>query len=310
MERIEPSSSFGGRNMRNSDDHGFKTVISNADILAMLIKEYIPGFEGKELEEIKGCLDMEEGANKVRGREIEFHTEDGCIIMDSSFDLKVPGGPEKTVKVALESQSRVGKRERLFRRMQLYGSTMMSSQMGKEFVSPHYEGALDVYTIWIILNPTMEFCNKVDSYCLRNKEGMVMGGTKSPMPGINITIVGLGEYGDENINDKVRFVTMLLAPKIDKEERHRVILDNYNIQLNESILRGVDRIMSFTENSLDAAECEGALKEHNRLFDQHLKVYTDMIEKGRLDAEYLQSMDIDDDLKQALMQVISNRNKD
>ena len=310
MERIEPSSSFGGRNMRNSDDHGFKTVISNADILAMLIKEYIPGFEGKELEEIKGCLDMEEGANKVRGREIEFHTEDGCIIMDSSFDLKVPGGPEKTVKVALESQSRVGKRERLFRRMQLYGSTMMSSQMGKEFVSPHYEGALDVYTIWIILNPTMEFCNKVDSYCLRNKEGMVMGGTKSPMPGINITIVGLGEYGDENINDKVRFVTMLLAPKIDKEERHRVILDNYNIQLNESILRGVDRIMSFTENSIDAERYEATMMERNSWFDEQFKSYSILIEKGRLDAETLQELPMRDDLKQALMEVISNRNKD
>ena len=296
--------------MRNSDDHGFKTVISNADILAMLIKEYIPGFEGKELEEIKGCLDMEEGANKVRGREIEFHTEDGCIIMDSSFDLKVPGGPEKTVKVALESQSRVGKRERLFRRMQLYGSTMMSSQMGKEFVSPHYEGALDVYTIWIILNPTMEFCNKVDSYCLRNKEGMVMGGTKSPMPGINITIVGLGEYGDENINDKVRFVTMLLAPKIDKEERHRVILDNYNIQLNESILRGVDRIMSFTENSIDAERYEATMMERNSWFDEQFKSYSILIEKGRLDAETLQELPMRDDLKQALMEVISNRNKD
>ena len=35
-----------------------------------------------------------------------------------------------------------------------------------------------------------------------------------------------------------------------------------------------------------------------------------MIENGRLDAEYLQSMDIDDDLKQALMEVISDRNKD
>ncbi len=307
MERIEPSSSFGGRNMRNSDDHGFKTVISNADILAMLIKEYIPGFEGKELEEIKGCLDMEEGANKVRGREIEFHTEDGCIIMDSSFDLKVPGGPEKTVKVALESQSRVGKRERLFRRMQLYGSTMMSSQMGKEFVSPHYEGALDVYTIWIILNPTMEFCNKVDSYCLRNKEGMVMGGTKSPMPGINITIVGLGEYGDENINDKVRFVTMLLAPKIDKEERHRVILDNYNIQLNESILRGVDRIMSFTENSLDAAECEGALKEHQRDLESTVKMLMAMIDSGIVDVNRLEEVPMENDLREALREELHRR---
>ena len=68
--------------------------------------------------------------------------------------------------------------------------------------------------------------------------------------------------------------------------------------------------MSFTENSIDAERYEATMEEHNRLFDQHLKVYTDMIENGRLDAEYLQSMDIDDDLKQALMEVISDRNKD
>ena len=69
--------------------------------------------------------------------------------------------------------------------------------------------------------------------------------------------------------------------------------------------------MSFTENSLDAEGYEGEMREHNRLFDQHFKVYSDMIEKGCLDAEYLQSiMDIDDDLKQALMEVISDRNKD
>lgn len=44
--------------------------------------------------------------------------------------------------------------------------------------------------------------------------------------------------------------------------------------------------MSFTENSLDAEGYEGEMREHNRLFDQHLKVYTDMIENGRLDAEF------------------------
>ncbi len=68
--------------------------------------------------------------------------------------------------------------------------------------------------------------------------------------------------------------------------------------------------MSFTDNSLDAAEYEGMIKERNSWFDEQFKSYSILIEKGRLDAETLQELPMRDDLKQALMELISNRNKD
>ncbi len=68
--------------------------------------------------------------------------------------------------------------------------------------------------------------------------------------------------------------------------------------------------MSFTENSIDAERYEATMMERNSWFDEQFKSYSILIEKGRLDAETLQELPMRDDLKQALMEVISNRNKD
>ena len=281
------------------DDHGFKTVISNADVLAMLLKDFLPEFQGMDYEEVKNYLDVNEDTNTVREGNTEIRIEEGCIIMDSAFEIKVPDGTKRSLKVGIESQSSIGKRTRLLRRMQVYGGGMMFSQLGRDISDNRYEDAKDVYTIWIVLNPTTEFKNHIYHYCLRDDNGTKMGGD-TPMSGINIIIVGLGSYDDDDTDERLRFVTTLLSPKMDMTERYDAIRKAYMIELDRYVLRGVDKLMSFTENSIEAERYEGMMIEHQKAHDMQFNSYMILMRKGLLNAEVLQELDMEEELREEL----------
>ena len=73
------------------------------------------------------------------------------------------------------------------------------------------------------------------------------------------------------------------------------------------ILRGVEKIMSFTENSLDAAECEGALKEHQHDLESTVKMLMAMIDSGIVDVNRLEEVPMENDLREALREELHRR---
>ncbi|MBQ7701515.1 MAG: hypothetical protein IJT54_03840 [Candidatus Methanomethylophilaceae archaeon] len=183
--------------------------------------------------------------------------------------------------------------------MQVYGGGMMFSQLGRDISDNRYEDAKDVYTIWIVLNPTTEFKNHIYHYCLRDDNGTKMGGDTS-MSGINIIIVGLGSYDDDDTDERLRFVTTLLSPKMDMTERYDAIRKAYVIELDRYVLRGVDKLMSFTENSIEAERYEGMMIEHQKAHDMQFNSYMILMRKGLLNAEVLQELDMEEDLREEL----------
>ena len=58
----------GNNRERNAYDSRFKDIIRNSTVLSKIIKDNVDGMENLTLDEIKGCLDMEDDGKTVKGR--------------------------------------------------------------------------------------------------------------------------------------------------------------------------------------------------------------------------------------------------
>ena len=240
---------------KRDEDQGFKMVIHDSSVLSMILKQYIPEFRNMDIEDIKDCLNLTENRDYVIGRDTEFPSKkEGPIRVDSIFDIKLPGGKDTSIIVGIESQTRIGDRKRLLKRMCYYGCRIVSAQKRVEFSNDSYEDMKDVICIWLLLNPTREFRNDVKRLTLKGGSILHDDMNGIEIDSLSVIIVGL-DYSDD-ANSDVRFVSDLFYPDLTDEQRFELIEKNYNIRLSKSVLEGVDSVMSFGEESIRAERYE------------------------------------------------------
>ena len=73
------------------------------------------------------------------------------------------------------------------------------------------------------------------------------------------------------------------------------------------ILRGVEKIMSFTENSIDAERYEATMEEHQRDLESTVKMLMAMIDSGIVDVNRLEEVPMENDLREALREELHRR---
>ena len=92
------------------DDFDFKTVASNADILAEIVANYVDEYRGMPREDIKRCMDLDDTGRHAVVLETEIRVPGGGKFeLDALFSLRLPGGRmdrrTRTV-VAIEGQGK------------------------------------------------------------------------------------------------------------------------------------------------------------------------------------------------------------
>ena len=63
--------------------------------------------------------------------------------------------------------------------------------------------------------------------------------------------------------------------------------------------------MGFAENSIDAERYEGMMIEHQKAHDMQFNSYMILMRKGLLNAEVLQELDMEEDLREELSMELS-----
>ena len=91
-------------------DFDFKTVASNADILAEIVANYVDEYRGMSREDIKKCMDLDKTGKHAVVLETEIRIPSGGRFeLDALFSLRLPGyrsGRTNTV-VAIEGQGKL-----------------------------------------------------------------------------------------------------------------------------------------------------------------------------------------------------------
>ena len=284
--------------IREETDQGFKVVIHNSDVLSMILRDTIPEFEGMDLESIKDCLELGEDRTFVKGRDPEYPSRKGKATLDSRFDILLPGKKGRTpVILGIESQKEIGNSEHLYNRMLYYAGRMISNQKNRDFRNDNYQDMKDVICIWLILRPKGILKN--DIKCLKVRGSSICHEDDKEMvfDKLKILIVGLGDYAGD-IENRVRFASTLFAPDLDQQQRFDLVKENYNIELDESVLEGVDRIMGFYDNSIQAERQEGEI-------EGKVDTITKLVRSGILSADDIDNLDEYDQVKELVKENLS-----
>lgn len=239
-------------------DQGFKTVIHDINILSWLLHENVDELKGKSIDEIKTCLEIGEDGRTVIGRENDYFSMDsGSIIPDSVFDVTIPGtGEAISVIVNIEGQNDPIPDYPLEKRAEYYLARMVSSQKGRDFSGDDYGKIRKVYSIWLILDPRARYRNTAVRYRMRAEN--LAGDPKRVIPPLetfNLLIINVGRY-DSNLPDISAFPAALFS-MMTSDERRDLMMDRFNIELDDVLNRGVGELASIGQDTWNKGYREG-----------------------------------------------------
>ena len=189
--------------------------------------------------------------------------------------------------------------------MLYYAGRMISNQKNRDFRNDNYQDMKDVICIWLILRPKGILKN--DIKCLKVRGSSICHDDDKEMvfDKLKILIVGLGDYAGD-IENRVRFASTLFAPDLDQQQRFDLVKENYNIELDESVLEGVDKIMGFYDNSIQADRYEARMEgKAEGISEGKAEVLAELIRTGAISEDDVNSIDIDEDVRELVKKKIS-----
>ncbi len=134
-----------------------RELVTQAPVLAKIIKETVDEAADMTLEQVIECVTHQAAQVEVklgqgaRAPAMLEKNETGHIRADFVITLKL--GEELYVRVNIEAQNKPHPGYRLGRRMQVYGSELITEQFDLGWVSgSNYDGLRKVYSIWLISN--------------------------------------------------------------------------------------------------------------------------------------------------------------
>ena len=262
-------------------DASCKLLLSQKVILASILKDYLPEFDGLTVEVIaRDCIEGNPEVHRYATPKIwgisneDTDSEEGRISGDIRFRAEDPQGIVKIFNI--EAQNKFHQRYPMTKRGSYYIGRMISSQRGTEFNGSEYENLKKVYVIWIFLKPTMKWRNSVTYYETTQRQYIGSGSLKVEEYDLMTQIlIGLGDPDSPQAVGALRMLDVIFSSKIKVEEKKRILEEEFHIPMTEELTKGVSNVGSFS----DAVEEWG----FERGVDSVNDLYDHLINDGRMD---------------------------
>ena len=246
------------KNDETTDDLGFKTVIHDSNVLSWILRSNVDELKDKSIEEIKKCLDIGADGRFVNGRNIEYASKKSKTVkMDSVFDVRIPGEKDViSVIVNVEGQGDPDPGYPLEKMAEYYVGRMISTQKGRYFKGMDFGKLRKVYGIWIVFNPKAEYRNTAVKYSMKAES--LSGDPDREMPVVdafNILFINIGPY-DESLPDVSAFPAALFS-KMPDDAVHGIMKDRYNLEYDDVLREGVEKMSSLREDTYNWGFREG-----------------------------------------------------
>ncbi len=254
-------------------DAVLKQLIANKQILARIMKRFVPEFENCSLKDIeeKYILSGEISVSKVGvqknttnqmvesiGTEDKSNNE-GNITYDIMFMAEYPGEQGKLIKlyINLEIQNKYHPGYPLEKRGIFYASRRLCSQLLKIDKNTDYGQLLKVYSIWLCMGDDVsdENAETVTSYGFEKKD--VIGEVNVPRENYDLMDIIIIRINDEaEIEDEtLRLLQTLCSNRLEKREKIEKI-KQFGICSNE-MEGGIDEMCNLSESIFRGGRQEG-----------------------------------------------------
>ena len=233
-------------------DASCKKLLSFKIFLAHILKNCIEEFKNFDQEEIadkyiEGEPKISEIAvhqdEEIKGMNTESTSvSEKTVRYDILFYAFVPV-LEETVEfiINIEAQNEFSPDYPLLKRAVYYCSRLISSQRNKDFGDSGYKDIKKVFSIWICTSTPKNKQNTITrfSFTQKNLIGKAIF-DKKDYDLMEIIMVCLGKnYNDENYSGLIKLLDVLLSDKIKADEKKKILENEYNIKMTESIEREV-----------------------------------------------------------------------
>ena len=211
--------------------------------------------DNKSTHDIKGKRESI-GKNNKSKRLVGFNTEtgeinEGIVRFDIVFYVRLPrsnknNGVLSQVIINIEAQKSEPSGYNIMDRAVFYVSRLISSQKGRDFENSNYSDIKRVYSIWICMNmeeDCMSHVHLTKDDILGNHEW------KGRLDLVNIVMIGLAKEIPEHSDqyELHRLLGALLSQNLTVSEKIDIIGNEYDIQTNDDLRKGVNTMCNLGE---------------------------------------------------------------
>lgn len=248
-------------------DREAKRLLGNKHILAYILITLIDEFKGMTAKQAEkyiegdvyinaipvepGLTNKEEKFPETGDRVVGLNTEnaeinEGIIHFDIVFYVRMRDGVAQ-IMVNIEMQKDTPSEYKVLNRAIFYVCRLVSSQKERDFTNSNYDDIKRVYSVWIC--PKMAE-NSIKYVHLTSEDILGSQQWDGKLDLLNIMLIGLSRDlpGHDDRYELHRLLGTLLSTELKPEEKLEIMSKEYDIPIEQSIRKEVDKMYSLTQD--------------------------------------------------------------
>ena len=255
-------------------DKAAKKFLSKRRLLARILHYLVPEFRRGRLKEIEEtCIGGEPHVSEVpvdpgqtnhafppeiRGAAQEQSEDaEGTIYFDIFFYAKLPQNG-KIIKfiVNLEAQKDIPTAYPLMKRVEYYGSRLVSSQKERDFVKSDYGSICKVYTIWLCFKTPEGHGSSINLY--RPHEEHIFGDYEENPDDYQLSNAIVAYIGDQRTeNTLLNLLRLIFKENLNGAEKRKLLEQEYDMKLTEDMGEELNTMCNLSEGIFESGITKG-----------------------------------------------------
>ena len=249
-------------------DKAAKKFLSKRRLLARILHHLVPEFRHIGLKEIEEtCIVDEPRVSEVpvdpgktnhafppeiRGAAQEQSEDaEGTIYFDVFFYAKLPQNG-KLIKfiINLEAQKDIPTTYPLMKRVEFYGSRLVSSQKDRDFEKSDYGSICKVYTIWLCFKTPDGYGSSINLY--RPHEEHIYGDYEEDPDEYQLSNAIVAYIGDQRTeNNLLNLLRLIFKQNLSGAEKRKLLEQEYDMKLTEDMGEELNMMCNLSEGILE-----------------------------------------------------------
>lgn len=249
-------------------DKAAKKFLSKRRLLARILHHLVPEFRHIGLKEIEEtCIVDEPRVSEVpvdpgktnhafppeiRGAAQEQSEDaEGTIYFDVFFYAKLPQNG-KLIKfiINLEAQKDIPTTYPLMKRVEFYGSRLVSSQKDRDFEKSDYGSICKVYTIWLCFKTPDGYGSSINLY--RPHEEHIYGDYEENPEEYQLSNAIVAYIGDQRTeNNLLNLLRLIFKQNLSGAEKRKLLEQEYDMKLTEDMGEELNIMCNLSEGILE-----------------------------------------------------------
>ena len=248
-------------------------VLSNRQVLSMILKHTVHEYNRLSIAEIAECIDEPSVGeipldSNIQGiAQVSKIPGSSTVTYDIRFLARIPESREKTeyrIMVDVEAQKKPDPGYDLVTRGIDYAGRMLSDQFGVYITNSHYDNTLKVYSIWVVMNCPGDYGNSIVEYSIsrNNLHGINERDTRYDL--LRVIMVYLLKPDATGVNKPSvlhDFLGILFSNR-PGNEIVKSLRENYGILVEEKLEGELNVMCNLSEGIFERGELTGTIRAY------------------------------------------------